>query len=295
MNKNDYLSLLPKRPQEIHKNQCGKVAIIAGSLNYLGAALLACKASLRTGSGLVYLLTIPSIGSFIQAQCPEIIFLPLNETKGGGIDSSSTLLIKNYLKRYKIDVCCIGPGLGLNEDIRSLVRQSIKISQNLSIPIVLDADGLNAVDMNFLAELSRYQIVLTPHVGEFKQLFSNFSNLVSDHENRKNICKMGASKLNQILVLKGHKTVISDGLNNCINQTGNSGLASAGMGDVLSGMIASFIGQGLSLYNSAVLATFMHGLAADLIYKTRDVSMLASDVVESISNAYFFLKGHDHD
>ncbi len=235
----DYSQLLPKRPKDVHKGQCGKVGLIAGSRTMIGAGILAARAALRTGSGLVYLLTIPEAAPAVNIAYPEIIVYPF-ETP------------------IECDAFVMGPGLGSES----------WAMHHVDVPCVIDGDGL--------FEFQKYNlsnVILTPHGGEFERLFGTISS------------EDAAKSCGHIVVKKGPGTVITDGKKTVVNPTGNPGMATAGSGDVLSGVIASLIGQGLSLFDAAALGVYLHGLAGDLAYEQLGNGLIASDIIDFLPKA----------
>ena len=279
-------SRLLRRKPDTHKGDFGHVFILAGSLKFSGAALLCAEAALRSGSGLVTLGVPKGIAiSIIKIKPREIMLLPLAQTKQGGLSEKGYGDIKNFIK--KADVLVIGPGLDREKRTGVLTR---KLIASVSIPTVIDADGLNALvgHLQILRanrKTAGQAKILTPHQGEMARLAGISVKKVQ--EERKEIsCKF--AKDNRItLVLKGHKTVVTDYKGNLyINKTGNAGMSSAGSGDVLSGMIGAFLGQGLDAFSSAKYAVYLHGLAGDMAVKEKtEISLIASDIIEKIPEA----------
>jgi hydroxyethylthiazole kinase-like uncharacterized protein yjeF len=264
---------LPKRPKNAHKGMCGRVGVIAGSLSMLGAAILTARAALRTGAGLVYLITAPEALAHINIVYPEIIVLPFGDYKQ----------ITRYLTDYKINSLAIGPGLGRTEKTQKLTRKIIfEYCVAHKLKTVIDADALFAISKNKLETLSETQFVLTPHKKEYEQLFGP--------QEPQDV----ALATKQVVLCKGPNTIVCDPQNKYINKTGNEGMATAGAGDVLTGMIAALVGQGSSVYDAAVLGAYLHGLAGDFAKQEKGIySLIASDIIENIFQAITKINNED--
>ena len=244
--------------------------------------MLSGQAALRAGAGLVTLGIPKSINPAVIRNKPEeLMTLPLAETKEGTLSLIAFSKIKLFLKNT--DVLIIGPGLGRHKSTYALVRKIIKQS---SQAMVIDADGLNALN-NYLAVFKQHrgEIILTPHEGEFCALFGENINFIK--KNRKLVAQKYAKYYNKVIVLKGHHTIVTDGARNCyINKTGNPGMATAGSGDVLSGIIGAFLAQGLNAFCAAKYATYIHGLAGDIAAKDKtQMGLIASDIINRIPDA----------
>ncbi|MDD4981763.1 MAG: NAD(P)H-hydrate dehydratase [Candidatus Omnitrophota bacterium] len=268
-----------RRRLKSNKGDFGRIFILAGSSQYSGAAILCSLAALRSGAGLVTLGIPQGINSaIIKIKPVEVMTLPLPETKEGSLGISGFDRIKTFLE--KCDLAVIGPGLTQNISTQKLL---LKLLSKIDKPMVIDADGLNALvgHLNLLSNMH----VLTPHPKEMSRL-SGLS--ISDIQgNRSEVAKKFAKKYKITLVLKGHKTVVSDYSGNLyINKTGNPGMATAGSGDVLTGMIAAFMGQGLGAFEAGKFAVYLHGLAGDLAAKEKtQISLIASDIIDKITEA----------
>lgn len=254
---------LPARPIDGHKGSFGTVIILGGSTGYVGAASLCAAAALRTGVGLARIAAPPQILPFALTIEPSATGIPR--------DASPTEAV-SAIERADPDrraVLAIGPGLGQDAHLPELVIQLLAGPR----PVVLDADGLN----NLAAGLTRDPgllaarrpdgppLILTPHPGEFRRLAQplGISASPTDAGSRAAAAMELARACRAIVVLKGHRTVIADGQRHTLNRTGNVALATAGTGDVLTGVIASLLAQGLSAWDAAVLGAHLHGLAAD--------------------------------
>ena len=275
-----YWSLLKRKP-DTHKGDYGHVFALAGSAGLTGAAYLTSQAAITSGSGLVTLGIPKSLNPIMARKLIEVMARPLAETKAQSLSLKAFAEIKKFCD--KIDVLAIGPGLSQNKETQALVR---KVISKINKPMVIDADGLNAL-AGHLDTFRRTKdeggmTILTPHPGEMARLTGKSRDYVQ--ANRKKVAKEFAKKYNVILVLKGHRTVVAspDG-KIYINKTGNPGMASGGVGDVLTGMIASFLGQGLPAFDAARFAVYAHGLAGDLAAKEKgQLSLIATDVLNKI-------------
>jgi NAD(P)H-hydrate epimerase len=266
--------LLPKRQPDAHKGQCGKVVVIAGSLGMTGAALLCSKSALSMGAGLCYLGISESLVEIIGAGFLEVVTKPLPETKKRSLSVSAYNGIMEMVK--KADVIVIGPGIGRDTETRKLINSLIK---GVNIPIVLDADGIYAIED--ISILKDKKILLTPHQAELSRLLGK--SIEDIEQDRVGIAERLSSDYNISVLLKGARTIIVSEGQTYINLTGCSGMAKAGSGDVLSGMIASLIGQGLSVKDAAVLGAYLHGLAGEEACKEKtEYSLLASDIIYHI-------------
>lgn len=276
---------LLRRKNNAHKGDFGHVLILAGSARFSGAAVLCAQACVRSGAGLVTLGFPESLNSaFIKVKPPEVMTLPLPQTKEITLSESAFPLISRFCE--KVDVLAIGPGLGRNPSTQKLIN---KVINKFAKPQVIDADALNALSGNLmLLRNTRYAIrdtILTPHPGEMARLLG--VNTVQIQKNRKKVAKDFVNRYNIILVLKGHQTIVAQKNKKLyINKTGNPGMAKAGSGDVLTGIIAAFLAQGLNGFDAAKYAVYLHGLAGDLAAKEKtQMAMIASDIIGKIPQA----------
>lgn len=272
-------SFLPCRDPAGHKGDFGKVHIVGGSIGYTGAAVLAARAALRTGSGLVSLSVPSSIYGITAVKCDEVMPFPLPCGEGGLLTEEALPLAIQAIEGK--DVCLIGPGLGRSEGAEALV---CGLLTDLKCTVVVDADGLNVLS----AHMDRLDIrkdrltILTPHDGEFFRLGGNLS-----EGNRLGSALAFARKYGCILVLKGKGTItaLPDG-RAFLNTTGNSGMAKGGSGDLLAGMILSLVGQGIQPEKAAATAVWLHGRAGDLAAAEKgEYGMIPSDLLERIPHA----------
>lgn len=257
--------IFQKRLPNSHKGSHGHALIIAGSTSKMGAAIIAAKACLRAGAGLVSVNVPKKERNVVFTAIPEAMVEFREDEKKW----------ENY------NCFAIGPGLGTDSEPEYLLKLLIT---NVNLPIVFDADALNLLAKNpghlFLLP---HQSVLTPHAKEFDRLFGNHE---TDTERRKTAVAK-AIELNLIIVLKSHKTFVTDGTKSFENTTGNSGLAKGGSGDALTGIITAFLAQGYEPLNAAKIAVFLHGLAADITLETQSAeSMLITDVIDNFGKAF---------
>ncbi|MDP8215839.1 MAG: NAD(P)H-hydrate dehydratase [Candidatus Kaelpia imicola] len=278
-----YFKKIYPREKDSHKGDYGRVFILAGSAGMSGAAILASLASLRSGAGLVYLGIPQGLSNIVQEKLTEVITIPLKETKSGSISLSALRQIRPLLK--KADLVLVGPGLSQNKQTKNLVRRLIA---EVKKPIILDADGISSFKRKarLLKKRKATSLILTPHLGEF----STISKIKIDKikKDREGIAKDFAKKFNLTLVLKGHNTlVVSPYGDSYINDSGNPGMATAGSGDVLSGVIASLRAQGLSDYEASSLGVYIHGRAGDLAQeKKTSLSLIASDIIYFLTSVF---------
>jgi ADP-dependent NAD(P)H-hydrate dehydratase / NAD(P)H-hydrate epimerase len=270
--------LMPKRNIDNNKGDFGRVFIISGSVGMTGAGCLSASAALRCGAGLVY-LGVPSIlTSIYETSLMEAVTIPLCDNDKGVLSGQSLKLIMDSCS--KMSVVAIGPGLSTSGDIFEIVASLIK---ELKLPLILDADALNVlIGRTDLLKTHTQEIIVTPHPGEISRLLG--ISIEDVQNNRIEVAGEFAQKFGVITVLKGSRTIIADPAGNIyINPTGNSGMATAGMGDVLTGIIASLIAQGLKPIDGAVCGVFLHGLAGDDIARNKgEHGMIASDLVSEL-------------
>ena len=271
-------TVLQKRSPETHKGNTGHLLIIAGSTGKTGAAAMTAMSAMRSGAGLVSLGIPKSLNSVLESQVLEVMTSPLPEAKGGILNESSFDKIMDLIPGKKC--LAIGPGLGTAFGTKNLV---IRIIQECGLPIIIDADGLNNLidNVNILKNL-KHPIILTPHPGELSRLIRKPVSFIQN--DRINCARNFAKKFKVHIVLKGARTVIAhpDG-KVFINPTGNPGMASGGMGDVLTGIIAGFVTQGYSPESATHAGVYLHGAAADTLAKNKaSFGYLATEVMNAI-------------
>lgn len=264
----------PKRSVNSHKGSYGKLLNIAGSERYIGAAFLSTKAAIKTGAGLVTLSTSQRVIQAVASAIPEAIFTH-TDTKSLAQEIEIATAIS------------IGCGLGNNSG-QSEVTETRKIVEfvicNATCPIILDADGINSICDNINVLKDNDKLIITPHPAEFARLTG--LTVTEIQSNRIDYAKIFAKESNAIIVLKGVNTVIASPNGAVtVNPTGNAGLAKAGTGDVLTGIIASLATQGIEPYEAAVLGVYLHGLAADELAKTKPLhGITASEIADMVGN-----------
>ena len=274
------LPILAARSPEGHKGDFGRVLVIAGSRGMSGAAVLCATAALRAGAGLVKVASPAEIVPIVAAGNPCYTTIALAQDAEGRIARAALDAIVNLCEGH--DVVAIGPGLGQSDELTALL---IELVAKIAKPTVIDADGLNA----FIGHVDKLQSsgvprIVTPHPGEFARLLHVDAAAVQVQ--RQALAVEFASEQNLIVVLKGHGTLVTDGQRIYQNATGNPGMATGGTGDVLTGIIAAFMGQHLSPFDAAQLGVHVHGLAGDLARdQIGEVSMIATDLLDFVPPA----------
>lgn len=266
----DVLRILPDRDENAHKGNFGRLLLLCGSRGYTGAAALSAMGALRAGAGLVYVGVPECIYSIMAVKLTEPIVFPLPDDDGMLADTA----IKNVAAMLpRMDIVLIGPGLGQSEGTYNAVKY---VLENFKGPVVLDADGINLIGKHKDILRGRTSMtILTPHEGEFVRLGGTLSG------NRQLDAAGLAEDLNVIMVLKGHETVVTDGYHCYINTTGNPGMAVGGSGDVLAGMIAALLGQGIEPLKAVACSVWLHGAAGDLCAEQiGQYGMLPSDMLQ---------------
>ena len=259
----------------------GHVFILAGSRGLTGAAALCSNAVLRSGAGLATLGIPISLISPMAKKLTEVMTFGLAETKEAALSLKAE---DSILKKIKIsDAVVLGPGLSRNPETQKLINRLVT---RIFKPMILDADALNAVSRN-AAVLKKIKTgyVVTPHLGEMSRLSGKSMEYIKN--NRLIVAKHFARDYNAVVVLKGAGTVVAEPAGKYyVNTTGNPGMATAGSGDVLAGIIAGFIAQGLKIFDAARLAVYVHGLAGDIAAKDKgETGMIAGDILENIPYA----------
>ena len=270
------LDLIPDRKPVSHKGTYGKLLNISGSAHYTGAAMLSTDAALRMGVGLCTLATPVRVINAIATAIPEAIYIPLEHDYDGYINEKSIEIIEKDLSKNRYSAILIGCGLGNNQTAAEMTEYVIK---NADCPVIIDADGLNSIsrNINILKERKR-DIIVTPHPAEFSRM--THISLRDIQNDRISSAKSFAAEYGVTTVLKGVNTVIASPNGEAfINTTGNAGLAKAGSGDVLAGMISSLTAQGTQPFYAAVLGAYMHGLASKKLSEKKTLyGMLPRDI-----------------
>jgi len=275
--------LLPDRNKSVHKGSLGRVLIVAGSPGMTGAAAMTGESALMGGAGLAYLAVPRSLEPVVSALLVEVITVSLEETSAGIISPAAAAAILD--KAGHCDALAIGPGLDPGSDTAALLEKIIIASP---VPLVIDAGALEALKGRMeLLKGARVPVVITPHPGEMARLAGLSVREVQ--ENRLEVALDHARNWDVCLLLKGYNTIIAapDG-RAAINPTGGPGLATAGSGDLLTGLIASFMAQGLEAENAALAGAFMHGLAGDLVPEGR--GHMAREIMSYYKQAFNYLK-----
>ena len=273
------LPLLARRKAESHKGHFGLALIVGGCRGMSGAVALAGMAALRGGSGLVRVATAEACLEAVAAAEPSYMTLPLPADRAGRI--ALRALEPIVAAAQPATAVGLGPGLGRSPGLDVLVGQ---LYQRLEKPMVIDADGLNALaTRRSLFGQAAAPRVLTPHPGEFARLLG--TRLEPDRWNQ--AAAELAQRANAVVVLKSHRTLVTDGQQQWINSTGNPGMATGGSGDVLTGLIVALLCQGMSPFDAARLAVYLHGLAGDLAAdQLGQESLIASDLIRFLPSAF---------
>lgn len=279
------LPLLPRRENDAHKGSFGTALVVGGSRGMIGAAALAGMSALRGGAGLVRLAVPQCCLDAAAGFEPSYMTSPLAADDCGRICSGAYDQIVQLAE--KATVVALGPGLGRSAELDMLVP---RLYQGLEKPLVVDADALNALaDSPQLLASPGGPHILTPHPGEFFRLYGK---MPRTEDERKTAAADLARRTRAVVVLKGHRTVISDGVTTAVNTTGNPGMASGGAGDVLTGLITALWCQGMSPFDAARLGAYLHGLAGDIAaQRLGRVSLIARDLIESLPAAFQKLEG----
>jgi NAD(P)H-hydrate epimerase len=276
---------LPPRPVDGNKGTFGKVLVIAGSRGMSGAAVLSGSAALRGGAGLVRVAVPREVLPIVAAGNPCYITAPMAQDADGRLDLSSQADLLTLARAC--DVVAIGPGLGRSSSLTALLSALLA---HLPGSLVLDADGLSAFVQNTAPLRRSAPLILTPHPGEFSRLLNIDTATVQAH--RRELATAFAAENGLVLLLKGHRTIVTDG--RCVyeNTTGNPGMATAGSGDVLTGLVAALLAQGLDAFAAAQLAAYIHGLAGDMAKEELgEVGMIATDLLERLPRAFKAMQG----
>ena len=269
------LSMLPDRPNDSHKGTFGKILLLCGSRGFTGAAALAAMGALRSGVGLTYLAVPESIYEIEAVKLTEPVIFPVDDDNGtysiSGVPQIEDLLTGK-------DAVLVGPGIGRSDGATAVVRT---VLESFSGPVVVDADGINVLSAHKDILRGRTSpTILTPHDGEFQRFGGNLT------EDRIRSAAEMATQYSCVVLLKGCRTIITDGMRCYCNHTGNPGMATAGAGDVLTGVISAFMAQGYKPEIAAIIGVYIHGLAGDIaVKKTGEYGLIATDIIEHIGKA----------
>lgn len=281
--KNTVKYLIPKREENSNKGTFGRILTIAGSLNYQGAAYLSAVSALKTGAGLVSLAAIETVINNISALTPNLTFLKLRDSYNQCIASDSFSELKPFINNY--NVITIGPGLSDNAAVFAFVNEALGYLKNIETPVVLDADALNAIADSKITKLPPNSII-TPHPKEMSRLLD--MSVEEIQNDRPAAARKAVEKFGCTVVLKGSGTIIcTKDFKFFENTSGNSSLAKAGSGDVLTGIISGFLAQGLNCENAAVAGVYIHGICGEIASeKLTEYCVLAQDIIDSLPEAY---------
>ena len=270
--------ILPRRNPASHKGDYGHVLVLAGSTGYTGAAALTCQGALLSGAGLVTLGIAASLNWIMEIKLTEVMTRPLPEKECGalGLEAEGPVLAL----AEEASVVVIGPGLRTHPETKQLVRNMVR---KIEKPVVIDADGLNAFAgvPELLAEAGG-ELVLTPHPGEMARLTGKETGEIT--EDRINTARSVAEELHAVVVLKGEGTIVATPEGEIhLNRTGNAGMATGGMGDVLTGMIGGLVGQGIGTRDACIASVYAHGLAGDRAREKKgELGLTASRVLDEL-------------
>lgn len=270
-------SWLPRRPLDSHKGLNGHVLIIAGSRGMSGAAVLAALGALRAGAGWVTVAIVEGERLAVTARVPEALTWPLPQAREGVVGPGAFRVLDRCFRNRRVQSVAIGPGLSVHPSVRRMI---LAILQKWRVPIVLDADALNNINKREVPK--RAGLVLTPHAGELARFMGVDIKAVQREGPR--LVETLARRLPGVCLLKGHRTLITDGARTFRNTTGNPAMAAGGMGDVLTGAIAALLGQGAAPLEAAAAGAFLHGLAGDLA-RVADRGLLASELASAFPAA----------
>jgi NAD(P)H-hydrate epimerase len=276
---------LPLRPAEGHKGTFGKVLIAGGSRGFSGAPVLAGRAALRSGAGLVRVAIPASVQPVVAAMEPCYTTVALKDDANGQMAPEAAVVLAKMLAGN--DVVAFGPGAGTGAGVQDTLLSLLAVE---GLKLVIDADGLNVLSQcggtgGWLGK-NKADVILTPHPGEMQRLWPGVFREPMP-EDRQNCAAKFAKKTKCVVVLKGAGTVVTDGERVYVNTTGNPGMATAGAGDVLTGVIAALCGQGLAPFDAAVLGVYVHGRAGDMATSAiGQISLIATDIVDNLKNAF---------
>lgn len=276
----DILFLLNKRKPASHKGTYGHLLVIGGSTGKGGAAAMASLSALRIGTGLVSLAVPESLNASIETNLLEVMSIPLPETDQGSIDISGKDIIIKSLKNKS--AVLIGPGISTYS---KTVEFLLAVISEIKVPLIIDADGLNCLSGHLdILKKSKESVIITPHPGEMSRLTGKPVNEVQ--ADRIGIAQGFASDYNVYVILKGAGTIIANPKGDTfINTTGNPGMATAGTGDVLAGIVAGLVAQKIPASEASKAAVFIHGLAGDIVSQKKDqISLIATDIINEIPN-----------
>lgn len=271
------------RKKDTHKGDYGKIFILAGSPGFTGAAYLCSQATIRAGAGLVTVGIPESLNEIMEVKLTEVMTKPLPETEEKTLSLKAEEEILKFME--KCDILAIGPGISQNPETQELVRRIILKSK---IPVVIDADGINAIRENLdILKQIKVPVILTPHPGELSRLINKSIDEIKNQSI--SIVKNFLQEYkNTVIILKSARTIIGTPSGQIyVNTAGNPGMASGGSGDVLTGIIAALLGQKFSFENAAIAGVYLHALAGDLAKEKKgEISLIATDIIEEIPSVF---------
>ena len=277
---------LGERPKDGHKGLYGTVLALAGGRGCAGAAALVGGSALRSGAGLVRVACPEEVQATVASFEPSYMTYPVpSDPDGLATLEGARKVLDRFLPTAS--VLAMGPGLGQSADLRELVRWVV---ESVAVPTVLDADALNNLSgqTEVLGHLRR-PVILTPHPGEFARLTGR-TNAEIQAERETHALAFAGSAPHLIVVLKGARTIVTDGARIYVNTTGNPGMATGGSGDALTGVIAALVAQKMDPFDAACLGVYAHGLAGDIARdQSGEVGMIAGDIVDSLPDAFHHL------
>lgn len=274
-------ALLPRRARAAHKGDFGTVLVVAGARGYAGAAALAARAALVSGAGLVHVVTPTGCAGTVAAMVPEAMVHPAAQTDTGSLAETAWHDIAHHAERAS--AVLVGPGLTTHESGTVLLRRILA----LPLPVVLDADALSMLaGMPGVLRARTAGTILTPHPGEMARLLKTTSSGVQS--DRFAAARKSADEWNSVIVLKGAGTIVHQkGRPICVNATGNPGMATAGAGDVLAGVITAQVAAGIPAFEASLLSVYLHGMAGDIsAMRLTESSVCASDIIQTLHQAF---------
>jgi len=278
--------MLPERNLQSHKNVFGHLLVIAGSRGMTGAAVLTALSALKSGTGLVTLAVPESLLEIVAPAVPSVMTLPVPDGGSGTFTSAAIPILEKQMQKFT--AVALGPGIGLSEGAHAIVKAFVS---SCALPIVIDADALNCIASTpeLIHVISEKRVILTPHPGEFARLRGSKPGTTTAE--RIESAQSFAEAHNLSVLLKGFQTIIaSAGKDTYINPTGNPGMATAGSGDILTGIIGGLLAQGSEQHTAAVAGAYIHGLAGDMAAAEQgQIGMTSSDIIQTLGKAFGWL------
>ncbi len=275
------LSPLPKRPPEFHKGDAGRILVIAGSAGMTGAGGMASLACIRSGSGAVLWAIPKSLNTIAETLCLEVMSLPIPETNSGAPSMEAREILVEAAREN--DCVILGPGLPVAGDTGELMRLLIP---EIYPPLILDGGAFSAMGADMMIIRKRQSpTIITPHPGEMARITGK---TIDDIQKKRQDFATKYAKLSgAVVALKGNGSIVTDGKEVYVNSTGNPGMATPGSGDVLTGVIAALVGQGMSPLEATKLGVYLHGLAGDLAAKEKGQhGVIATDMIDKLPDAF---------